>query len=250
MNKFDEDFKNDAILVSVLLDPRFRTFKHPVFDMRDAEKVKAGQALSPTVAAVKELYASLAARQVDSKSLETRMFTGAVKMYQKWCPVEWAREYEQLSETAKREVDAGNMKNHPLWSDLQTWGNMRAVNISIDGSPLTLLSDPLAFWRQNEMFNVLKPLARHVLSIPATAISVERLWSSSEAVLNKTRASLKIDTAGRQVFVRQVWRVADTMLASSTLSSGARLFYESLRPFVPVASASNKGSQVQAKKPK
>ncbi len=222
--KFEEELSNPVILVSMLLDPRFRTFQ---FHVTDPSAKGAGADELPDVYAAVRTRVGL----VGQTTLETRMFTAAVKLYQRHLPMLWTEQVSKLPTEVRRRVEQGDARESYLWADLKHWACTRADNLRVCDAPLTLASDPLDFWRACNSYQSIKPLAMIVLAAPASAISVERLWSSAEKILDKRRASLALETAGRQVFVRQVWRIAQLMSSRPSLADTTRRFYESLLPF-------------------
>ena len=73
-------------------------------------------------------------------------------------------------------------------------------------SGLSILSggaDQLAWWRDsgNSMFPTLARLARRYFTMNATSVASERLFSLSDHIVSKKRASMKDDTVNRMVFL-------------------------------------------------
>jgi len=57
--------------------------------------------------------------------------------------------------------------------------------------PIPETHNPLTWWKVNShRFPVLASVVKTVLCVPATSVSCERLFSSSEYTVNKTRAAL------------------------------------------------------------
>ncbi|KAG2195399.1 hypothetical protein INT46_005557 [Mucor plumbeus] len=65
---------------------------------------------------------------------------------------------------------------------------------------------PLKFWKQHEnLFPTLSLFARKHLSIPATSVPAERLFSQAKYIINGTRAKLHPDT-GEKIVLLTRWQ--------------------------------------------
>lgn len=64
-------------------------------------------------------------------------------------------------------------------------------------------ADPLLWWKctGESMFPTLSKLAKRYLSMNATSVASERLFSLSGHIVNKKRSSMKADTVNRMVFL-------------------------------------------------
>lgn len=56
---------------------------------------------------------------------------------------------------------------------------------------------------------MLKVLARAVLSIPASSVSCERIWSAAGRNFSKLRGSLKPENGGQQLFLHELLKVEE-----------------------------------------
>ncbi len=65
-------------------------------------------------------------------------------------------------------------------------------------------TDVLQWWSGSRDFWRLKCVARAVLSVPASAISCERIWSTAGRVFTKLRGSLKADTGAKQIMLHEL----------------------------------------------
>ena len=219
--KFIHDWKNPVILLAMFLDPRYRSFRYlPECNADDTE-----------VGVLRQLYSSLSARMFDGKPLESRMFSAVIDIFSRKCPTEYADLMEKESSAVKSQVAEGNYSNTKLWQSCRFWAANPAENLSVAGSRITMSTDPLLFWRECNSFEWLRKLAKMVLGAPASAISCERLWSAVAKVIDKSRASLKLETGASQVYVRSVWQAAEAQLQKKNLSAPARRFFETLQPF-------------------
>jgi hypothetical protein len=221
--KFDSDWKLAHVLVATLLDPRFRDFSFPLRDVEMSDGDFDEYA---------DLFASIKHRRIDNKSLDTRMFTAAVELYKEYFPKLWEADLATLAPTNRRLVlEENRVECAPLWQDLRTWVAARPQSLAFKGAPITSRTDPISFWKESMSNLTLLPLARLVLNVPASVLSVERIWKPTDKVFDKLRNRLEISTGGRQVFVQQVWRIARTMLENKDLSNEGRAFYTALLPF-------------------
>jgi len=130
----------------------------------------------------------------------------------------------------------GRMDRSPIWNDLRNWCTVQAANLSTKAGPVDMNTDPIVFWRECNTHGSLRSLAQIVLNIPVSALSIERFWSTQDKVMDKRRSRLELETAGRLIFLRHVWRTAANMLEchGANLSASGRAFYESLLPFAGV----------------
>ena len=88
------------------------------------------------------------------------------------------------------------------------------------------------FWRACNAFESLKALAQITLNIPASGLSIDRMWSSADKIMDQRR-SLQIETTGRLIFIRHTWQVAQRMLDlyGAVLSPTGPAYYKALLPF-------------------
>ena len=107
------------------------------------------------------------------------------------------------------------------------------MNLSTKAGPVDADTDPIVFWRECNTYGSLRCLAQVVLNIPVSALTIERFWSTQDKVMDKRRGCLELDTAGRLIYLRHVWRTAASMLEhhGHNLSASGRAYYESLLPF-------------------
>ena len=74
---------------------------------------------------------------------------------------------------------------------------------------VSYLMDPVEWWSKQTMFPLLKFVALHVLSAPASSFSVERLWSTVGRVLDKRRARLTYECMEMQVLLHEWYKLAE-----------------------------------------
>jgi hypothetical protein len=105
--------------------------------------------------------------------------------------------------------------------------------LTCGGAPIGEHTNPIDFWRECNSFGSLKPLAQVVLNVPVSALTIERIWSSEDKVNDKRRNRLEIETAGRVIYIRHVWKTARAVLDryGEKLS---RAGYEAMLPFAAV----------------
>lgn len=227
-SKFDEDMRNPVVLVSTLLDPRYRTFLHPIRGINWSEKRWSDY---------KSVFSSMSSRLIDGKTLEARMMTAAVDLYRKYLRPLWDADMATLpADTQHLILSEGRVDRTPLWNDLKSWYSCRSSNLSTKDGLVGERTNPIDFWRECTTFASLKALAQMVLNIPVSALTIERFWSTQDKVMDKKRNRLDLETAGRLIYLRHVWRTAQSMLKreGSKLSASGRAFYESLLPFAGV----------------
>lgn len=224
--KFESDFTNRVVLVATLLDPRIRTFRHP---LRSATMNDVEWSL------YQEVFSSISTRPYGEagreRSIAQWMFSSAIELMRSRMKVQFDEEVAKLDKVKQGLVAQGKYHVMPLWSDLEAWATARPETLLYQGKPISSTIDPILFWKENTASATLKPLARMTLAVPASALSVERIWSVSDKVWEKHRNRLDIATAGRQIFVQQTWRIAHAMLLRGNLSADGRAFYESLLPW-------------------
>lgn len=76
------------------------------------------------------------------------------------------------------------------------------INSYLSIPQLDVESDPLIWWKANsQSFPLLSSIARKYLSIPATSVPSERLFSSAGQIVNCRRSRMKPETVNRMVFL-------------------------------------------------
>jgi hypothetical protein len=65
-------------------------------------------------------------------------------------------------------------------------------------------ADPLTFWKMSVVtYPILSAISRRILSIPATSVPCERLFSTAGVVVNDLRSSLSPDSVNMLLFLNK-----------------------------------------------
>ena len=173
----EEDMGSPVVQCAVLLDVRFRLFKK-VPKQESEEKQKHW----------KEMYRTIRAWTNEGRII-SQSKTALKKFY-----LDKFKEFgiDSNIEDAEENFD----------DELATWEIMVFSNI-------TTKQDPVKFWREQDVTKNggwvrLKALA----GIPASAVETERIWSKVARVLVKSRASLHLETAEKQVILQFLWSLS------------------------------------------
>ena len=102
-------------------------------------------------------------------------------------------------------MEAILQENAPAIASLEDYSNaqkMMEVDEYFNAPKVKATEDPLKYWmRKATKFPTLARLARRYLSIPASSVYSERLFSEFGNVYDRRRSRLKPDTAKRIVFL-------------------------------------------------
>ncbi|MGH0125645.1 UNVERIFIED_CONTAM: hypothetical protein FKN15_028197 [Acipenser sinensis] len=80
----------------------------------------------------------------------------------------------------------------------------REMMIYASETPLNISEDPLIWWKNNQTrFPSLAALAKSMLSIPATSVLSERVFSKAGMLVNKLRSSLKPENVDAIIFLNK-----------------------------------------------
>ncbi|KAK0140282.1 Zinc finger BED domain-containing protein 1 [Merluccius polli] len=176
MEKFDDVATNDLLDMAGLLDPRFKTayidedrvevIKSSAIEEMESLSVTGGQPDDPSVA---EPHAST---EPPKKKTLGSFFKKA---------------------RAPSTTTSGSSKEQ-LTTELSTY--LQTVDADSE-------SDPLLWWKHEQMFPNLRHLAKKYLCVQATSSPSERVFSTSGNVVTCHRASLKPEAVDRLVFLAQ-----------------------------------------------
>lgn len=75
-------------------------------------------------------------------------------------------------------------------------------------SSISLDSDPLLWWKNNEStYPLIAKLAKHYLAIPATSVPSERVFSTAGDIVTASRSALTADNVDKLIFLAKNMKV-------------------------------------------
>jgi len=80
----------------------------------------------------------------------------------------------------------------------------REVDIYLSMNPISILSNPLQWWRTNQgSLKILSLIAKDLLAIPATSSASERVFSKSGHIVSRKRSALASKNVDVLVFLSE-----------------------------------------------
>lgn len=113
---------------------------------------------------------------------------------------------EEKKKVEKKEMDSDFLDLSSIYSAKKKSEHWREeINRYLDIPEVQMDVDVLQWWKKNAaLFPCLSKMARDILAIPASSVSVERFFSTGSLVMTKLRASLKDETL-RQLMLINSW---------------------------------------------
>ncbi|KAJ8353682.1 hypothetical protein SKAU_G00212490 [Synaphobranchus kaupii] len=194
----------DWLLECTALDPRFRTLPHLEEDLRQDVfrrlREKAVQLSNKTNVTMEE------ADEGDGGEGTSGPTPAAEQPVNLTGTAEEA-EVEQPPPNKKTALEdlLGGTFTEPAVAESQVYCIESEMAKYKNGKPISLKSCPLEWWKENAkiMYPLLSPLAKAYLSIPATSVPSERVFSTAGDIVNVRRSQLLADNVDMLIFLKK-----------------------------------------------
>lgn len=187
---FDEHFKvTNLHKIATFLDPRFKSLKFMTSD----EKANVISMISKMISS-EDLNAQLLQEQQDSK-LPASSTTVASSSSMK--PKTPKAEIIDCSDSAKYLIEYMdiNEDHDDTHDEIDTYMNLKYNEIHSENI--------LEFWESRYELPRLRQLAKEILSIPASCVTTEKIFSDDAITFSKRRLNIEIDNIKKMLFVHE-----------------------------------------------